>query len=132
MTTKTIYRDVANAKIAGVAAGVADYFGWKVKFVRIGWVVATVFWPPVMIAAYVLMAWLLDPKPMPVSSNAAETFDRDLAAHLSQADRASSTARSRFSDVRERFGRLEKRLRDLEATVTSREFQIDRELRKST
>ena len=42
-----------------------------------------------------------------------------------------STMRGRFTDVRDKFVRLEQRLRSLERVVTSREFQMDRELRKS-
>ncbi|MDX2225267.1 MAG: PspC domain-containing protein, partial [Rhodospirillaceae bacterium] len=61
--TKTITRDTANAKLAGVVAGLSNHFGWNVCYARWGWVIATVFWPPVMIAAYLLMAWLLDPAP---------------------------------------------------------------------
>jgi hypothetical protein len=35
----------------------------------------------------------------------------------------------RFADAKARFERLEQRLRTLETVVTSREFQMDRELR---
>jgi hypothetical protein len=49
----------------------------------------------------------------------------------SAANLAPSPLRNRFSDVRDRFARLEQRLRSMEKVVTSREFQMDRELRKS-
>lgn len=38
---KKLTRDVANAKIAGVCSGIADYFGWDVTLVRLGWIVFT-------------------------------------------------------------------------------------------
>src|SRR5690606_12527307 len=55
--SRKLYLDKENAKLAGVCAGIADYMGWKkVGLVRAAWIVATVFWAPVMIAAYLLMA----------------------------------------------------------------------------
>jgi hypothetical protein len=39
--------------------------------------------------------------------------------------------RHRFAQVKNRFDRLEQRLRTLESVVTSRGFQMDRELRGS-
>src|SRR6185312_1607065 len=109
---------------AGVCAGLAEYFDWDVKLVRIAYVVATCFWPPVMIVAYIVMAWLLDPKPaLAYASRAYESgYDRAWSPDP-------TAPRRRFADVKDRFDRLEVRLRALEGVVTSREFQIDRELR---
>src|SRR5256885_13583244 len=57
------YLDKDHARIAGVCSGLADSLGWDVIAVRIGWVVATIFWAPVMVVTYIVAAWLLDPKP---------------------------------------------------------------------
>jgi len=133
MSAKTIYRDTERGKIAGVIAGLANHFGWNVTYARWGWVIAGVFWPPVMVAAYVLMAWLLDPAPrlgMAASDNMGRKID-SIGRGLGLTNDEPSPIRNRFSDVRDRFGRLEQKLRSLEKVVTSREFQIDRELRKS-
>ncbi|MBL8628964.1 MAG: PspC domain-containing protein [Rhodospirillaceae bacterium] len=137
MTPKgTIYRDTDRGKISGVVAGIAGHFGWNLTYTRIGWVIATIFWPPVMIAAYILMAWLLDPKPADgiVSSSASMNSKLDdIGRGLGLTGRADepSPMKNRFVDVRDRFASLEQRLRSMEKVVTSREFQIDRELRKS-
>ncbi len=40
----TLYRDKANAKIAGVCAGIADYTGINVFWVRL-WVFGSLFLP---------------------------------------------------------------------------------------
>ncbi len=128
MTTRTIYRDTENGKIAGVVAGLAEHFGWSRRYARIGWVIASLFWMPVMIAAYLLMAWLLEPKPRTNTSASAFT-----SANLGiDGANTAPTLRNRFSDVRDKFSRLEQRLRSIEKVVTSREFQMDRELRKPT
>ena len=128
MNSRTIYRDTERAKIAGVVAGLANHFGWKVSYARWGWVIASVFWPPVMIAAYLLMAWLLDPMPR---TGVAQAGSAGTIFTSSTAASEPSPIRNRFADVRDRFGRLEQRLRSLEKVVTSREFQMDRELRKA-
>lgn len=39
MSTKKLVRDIKNKKIAGVCAGVAEYFGMDVTLVRIIWLV---------------------------------------------------------------------------------------------
>ncbi len=136
ISKNTIYRDTDRGKIAGVVAGIANHFNWNLTYTRAGWIVATIFWPPVMIAAYVLMAWLLDPKPRDGIVSATATMNSkldDIGRGLGLTGNASdpSPMKNRFVDVRDRFSRLEQRLRSMEKVVTSREFQIDRELRKS-
>jgi phage shock protein C len=131
MTARTIYRDTERKKLTGVVAGLAEHFGWNVKYARWGWVIATLFWPPVMIAAYILMSWLLDPKPRLGLTAASDSSTFATVKLNIDTGAAPSAIRNRFSDVRDRFGRLEQRLRSLEKVVTSREFQMDRELRKT-
>jgi phage shock protein C len=47
-----------DAKVMGVAAGLADYTGVDPLLIRLGLVVATLFTGPVMILLYVLTGWL--------------------------------------------------------------------------
>lgn len=123
MPAKRMYLDKQNAKLAGVCAGVADFFGWETKTVRVLWVIASVIWPPIMIGAYVLMAWLLDAKP--------QTYGTWRSPSETSVAGDPMAPRNRFSQVKTRFDRLEQRLRTLESVVTSRGFQMDRELRGS-
>ena len=100
---RKLYLDKENAKIAGVCAGLADYLEWDLKVVRIIWVIATIMWAPVMLTAYVVMAWLVDPKPAPGFGSVGSTnapWPTDPTA-----------PRRRLVDVRDRFDRLEGRLR---------------------
>lgn len=120
---KRFYLDKENKKLSGVCAGIADYFEWDVTLVRIIWVVATIVWAPVMIVAYILMAWLVDPKPLGLA------YDRGRAGYGDGRRETVRPSRARFADVRTRFDSVEDRLRTLEQVVTSREFQMDRELR---
>ena len=47
-----------DAKVMGVAAGLADYTGVDPLVIRLGFVIATLFTGPVMILLYVLTGWL--------------------------------------------------------------------------
>lgn len=58
----TIYRDKANAKLMGVCAGIAEYTGVNVLWVRLGLVALTIGlgWP---ILAYFAAGFLMSKKP---------------------------------------------------------------------
>ena len=47
-----------DAKVMGVAAGLADYSGIDPLLIRLGIVAATLITGPVMILLYVLIGWL--------------------------------------------------------------------------
>ena len=47
-----------DARIMGVAAGLADYTGIDPLLIRLGLIVATLLTGPVMILVYVLTGWL--------------------------------------------------------------------------
>lgn len=123
---RKFYLDKENAKIWGVCAGIADHFGWDVTIVRIAWIIATIFGTPVMIVAYVLAGWLVDPKPPGYRD---DTRYADARAEIDEARRTPYARTWQFTDVKSRFDRVEERLRTIEQVVTSREFQMDRELR---
>ncbi len=40
---KRLYRSRSNRTIAGICAGIADYFGWDRTLVRIAWIALTFF-----------------------------------------------------------------------------------------
>jgi len=48
-----------DAKIMGVAAGLADYSGIDPLLIRLGLIAATLITGPVMILLYVLTGWLV-------------------------------------------------------------------------
>ena len=47
-----------DAKVMGVAAGIADYSGFDVTLIRLALIAATLITGPVMILFYVLAGWL--------------------------------------------------------------------------
>ncbi len=112
-----LYRDKENSRIAGVCAGIADYFGFNVTAIRLLTALSMLFFWPILI--YILLAFLIPVKP-------AELYE-----NVEQADfwrEVSNAPSDIFGALRHQFRGLELRLRSMEAFVTSKEFEIDQEL----
>jgi len=59
-TEKRLHRSRTNRTIAGVCAGIADYFGWDPTLVRIAWIVLTFFGGSGILIYFIL--WLVVPE----------------------------------------------------------------------
>ena len=118
-----LFRDREHAMVAGVCAGLAEYFGLNRKGVRLATVLLMLL-PPFfafVVVSYVVLAIVLPVKPV------------DLYETQEQAEfwRGVTNAPSDvFGALSHRFKELNMRLERMEAYVTSREFEIDRELGK--
>lgn len=118
-----LYRDKENAMLAGVCAGLANYFGLNTKGLRLIAVVSTFFFFPFMVPAYIVLAIILPVKPHDLYEDSGqEEFWRSVSMAPSDV----------FSSLSHRFRELDLRLQKMEAYVTSREFEIDRELGKKS
>jgi phage shock protein C len=116
-----LYRDKDNAILAGVCAGLADYFGLNRKGLRLVAAVSTFFFFPFMVPAYIVLAIILPAKPQDLyQDESQEKFWRGMSMAPSDV----------FSNLNHRFRELDLRLQKMEAYVTSREFSIDSELGK--
>lgn len=115
---KRLYLNKDDAMISGVCAGLAEYLNVDTKIVRIIFGLGLFFWLPVAVVAYFALAWFVDPKPEHehADSTTGETGARAMPH------------RRRFAKMQTRYQKLEERLRALESIVTSRAFQVDREL----
>jgi len=119
-----LFRDKENRVLAGVCAGLADYFDFSRKSLRIVVVLMALFPPffPFVLITYVLLAIILPVKPAALYENAEQAdFWRGVSNAPSDV----------FGAMRHRFRELNVRLEKMEAYVTSREFEIDRELERS-
>jgi len=119
-----LYRDRENAMIAGVCSGLSEYFGFNRKGLRI--IVAfSVLLPPFLpfvVVSYILLAIFLPVRPV----------EARMADEQAKFWRGVSNAPSDvFSNVRHRFRQLDMRLQKMEAFITSKEFEIDRELARA-
>ncbi len=57
---KRLYRARSDRKLAGVCAGIADYFGWDPTLVRVGWIVLTLMGGSGILLYLIL--WLVMPE----------------------------------------------------------------------
>lgn len=114
-----LYRDPGNGKLLGVCAGLADYFGANIWAVRLVAIIALLIFSLPTLLAYGIAGTLLPVKPAQLYTNRAEeNFWRKVRTE------PSGTAR----DLRHNFREMERRLRALEAYITSREFELNREI----
>ena len=114
-----LYRDRENAIIAGVCAGVAEYFGFNRRGVRFITAIGAIFFLPFVVVSYIILTILLPVRPV------EEKIDEEEAKFWRGVSNAPSDV---FSHVKHRCRELDLRLQKMEAFVTSREFEIDREL----
>lgn len=114
-----LYRDKENAILAGVCAGLADYFGLCRRGLRLIVAISTLFFFPFVVPAYIILAIILPAKPEDLyKDESQEKFWRGVSMAPSDV----------FSNLSHRFRELDLRLQKMEAYVTSREFEMDREL----
>lgn len=114
------YLDKQNAKWKGVCAGIADYTGVDVTWVRVGVVLVTFMGAfPWTLIAYWVAAWIAEPKPNGLYDDAEE-------AKFWQGVRQSPTRSSR--DVRSKFRDIDRRLADVEVYYTSRNSALANEI----
>jgi len=116
------YRDKRRARCMGVCAGVADYLGVKVGFVRLITIVASIFWFPVVPIAYCVIGFITDEKP-------PEFYDEPEAEQEFWRGVRQSTPAT-VKDVGQRYRGIDRRLRRVEAYVTSNSRRLDREIER--
>ena len=131
-----LYRDVENAKIGGVCAGIARYFGLQTWTTRLGALTGLLFLPGIVFPAYWIAYFIMD-KPEPADSMMAGRKTR--GARAEQASSAGVTNPRRgetFQPSRSLrytnadLTQAELRLRRLESFVTSDQYELHRELTK--
>jgi len=141
-----LYRVPQNGKVAGVCAGLADYFGWEVWLVRVLVVSGTLLGMQFLIILYVAGWFILDKKPKQPKSfvkNNESTVDEVNVNTTNKSDytnesikvkakvwQAGEPPRQAFHDIKRKFTLLENKLRTMERYVTSPEFTVSREINK--
>lgn len=117
------YLDKRNGKFLGVCAGIADYTGFDVLWVRVATVVGTLFAFPFPAIVYLVIGWMADPKPYALyAEEEADPEERQFW----QKTRAAPGRTIR--EVRSSFRDIDRRLRDIELTYTSPNHRLAREI----
>jgi len=142
-----LYRNAEQGKIAGVCAGIADYFGWETWLVRILVVSGVLFGMPFLILGYVAAWFILDKSPEQGSKSKFEPGDGNSFDSPRQRKRetditnesikvkariwqAGEPPKQALYDISRKFRSLEKKLQGMEQYVTSAEFTVSREINK--
>jgi phage shock protein C len=151
-TFGSLHRDPNKGKIAGVCAGIAEFFGMEIWLVRI--LTLTGFFllaPPFFLVGYIAAWFILEKKPQGLSTKPSEdefaprsTYNKirgkgwhnvseqelEKVVVKSKVWQAGEPPKQAFIDIKQRFEKNESRLRKMETYVTSSEFQLNRELSK--
>ena len=115
------YLDKQNAKWSGVCAGIADYSGVDVLWVRVGAVLLTLMGGfPWTLIAYWITAWLADKKPVHLYTEDKEE------QKFWQGVRQSPGRTAR--DVKARFREIDRRLADVELFYTAKNTRLADEI----
>ncbi len=139
-----LYRNPSQGKIAGVCAGLADYFGWETWLVRILVVSGVLLGMGWFVVIYIAAWFILDKnggqkgkagcRVKQKVEDAAETFKESIANESikvkSRIWQAGEPPKQAFHDIRRKFKSLESELRKIERYVTSPEFTVSREINK--
>ncbi|NOX68735.1 MAG: envelope stress response membrane protein PspC [Gammaproteobacteria bacterium] len=118
---RRFYRDSDRAFIAGVCAGLADYFGFNLKVTRVLAVFALFMAMPAALIAYFGTVLL-------VPSRSENKQHREYDPAFRQALRSDPV--QTLGDVRRRYQGLDSRLARLERYVTSSRFNLDQEFKQ--
>lgn len=119
--SRGMYRSRKGA-ILGVCRGIAEYFDFSVFWLRslaVLLLLVTGFWP--LIGLYLLAALLMKPEPViPIEDEGEQEFY----------DSYVRSRRGALHRLKQRFERLERRIRRMEHVVTSREFDWDQRMHR--
>ena len=121
MSARTkFYLDPQDGKFKGVCAGIADYTGVDVLWVRLGvaamTVIAQQWW---IVIAYFVIAWVAENKPNGL-------YDTPEDAKFWQGMR--SNPKRSTAEVRSKFRDIDRRLADIELHYTSRNTRLAEEI----
>lgn len=122
-TKRSLYRNRRAGKVAGVCAGIAEYFNLETWLVRVA--VVSIFLlggSGVVFVAYIALWMILDEKPYTVAQNESELSVKK------KVWQAGEPAKKALQDVSTRFQTLETRLRAIETYVTSDQYELKRQI----
>lgn len=115
------YRDKVNGKIMGVCAGLADYTGVDVLWIRLGAILVTVLGTGLFIPVYILAGLLADTKPAHLYTDPEEQ-------QFWQRVRQSPGRTAR--EVRAEFRDIDRRLAEVEAHYVSSNPRLSAEIER--
>ncbi|EEX65776.1 envelope stress response membrane protein PspC [Vibrio metoecus] len=125
MNKRELYRDPINGKLAGVCAGLANYFGLETWLVRILVITAALLGGTFLVlVAYVAMALMLEKQPVDYQESLREKQEHTLK---NKAWVQGQDARGLMRTLEQDLDAVDGKVRTMEAYVTSEAFKVNRE-----
>ncbi len=142
---RPLYKNPDKAKLCGVCAGIAEYFGfevWVVRVISVSLLLLGIF-NGFIALAYIVLCFVLDPKPGSVSNKGCFGRDKKRSNYRSTEEESNKPYRSSVKDVwksgaspretletiEDKFSKLEKKLQSMESFVTTNDYQLEKEFR---
>jgi phage shock protein C len=130
---RELLRDDRNGKIAGVCAGIADYFGWELWLVRVVVLASVLLGFGGILPVLYLVGWIVLEKKSVAERRSGEPItpiaERPVEVKTRVWQRGEAPPRA-LNHLKQQFDTIEYRLRDMETYVTSRKCQLHREFNK--
>ena len=123
---RRLTRNKVDGKLGGVCAGIGDYLGWDHTMVRILTILLIIFTVMPVIAYFIL--WVFMPKDTR-APYIREYREQSEARGRVNAPVGTAGSTTTYNDVRSKFRSLEVRLQDLERSITSKEWKLNRDFR---
>lgn len=115
-----LYRNVAEGKLGGVCAGIADYLNVDSWIIRLAVVLGFFFFPPVFVVGYPILWWILKPRPRNLyETKEEEVFWRSVATRPDQT----------LAGLKAKFREMDRGLSRIEGYVASKEYDLHRQFR---
>ena len=142
---RKLYKNPDNAKICGVCSGLAEYFGFEVWVVRIVAISLLIFFNGGIFVAYLVMCFVLDPKPGSQSNKGCfgkerkryhqghskqDEESRPYRPSVKEVWKAGTSPKDLFEKVENRFSTVEQKLQQIESFVTSKQFELEKEFKR--
>ncbi|MEQ2355540.1 envelope stress response membrane protein PspC [Pseudoalteromonas piscicida] len=127
---RELYRDPSRGKVAGVCAGLSDYFNMELWLVRILFITAVLLsGGPLFIVVYVACWFILDKREV-TPNRSPDAKDEDIVSVKFKVWQKGEPPRQALYDLKDRLSRLDGRIQNMERYVTSPEFTVSREIDK--
>jgi phage shock protein C len=117
----TLYRDKQNGKLMGVCAGIADYTGVNVFWIRMGLVMLTFALSGMTIPLYFVAGMLLNKKP------AGLYVDQDETKYW---QRVRQSPKRTAREIRSRFRDIDRRLAEVETYYVTSNPRLSAEIER--
>lgn len=131
MSQQRFARDADRALLAGVCAGIANYFGFNLRVTRLLVIIAFFVAMPITLITYFAIVCLV-PAESRRHGYTVRACGRRRHRRMSRRERREAAEESRqqaAESVRERAQSLDERLARIEKYVTSSRYDLDREFR---